>query len=81
MTAVSSNLFGILIGAALAYGGGHALFVSLRRRRGTVRTEGTVLELEKVPDMGGPMLPSGQGGVEVSLSPARKAPDPARTHG
>ena len=61
-----SNLFGILAGAALAYASGHALFVSLRRRRGTIRAEGTVLELEKVPDLTGPLLRTGQDGTRVS---------------
>ena len=61
-----SNLFGILFGAAFAYGGGHALFVSLRRRRGTVRTEGTVLELERAPDRADSLLPSGNDGLTVS---------------
>jgi hypothetical protein len=48
MTAVSSNLIGILVGAAFVFSGGHALLVNLRGRRGTVRAEGTVLELEQV---------------------------------
>jgi Protein of unknown function (DUF3592) len=64
ITAVPGNLFGILFGAALACSGSHALFVSLRRRRGTVRTEGTVLE--QVTDMASPLLPSGQDGLGVS---------------
>ena len=61
-----SNLFGILIGAILAFGGGRALLVNLRRRRGTVRAEGTVLELEKVQDTAGTWLLSGQDSAPVS---------------
>lgn len=61
-----SNLFGILFGALLIYSGGHALFLSLRRRRGTVRTEGTVLELERATDMPGQLLPSVNDGLAVS---------------
>jgi Protein of unknown function (DUF3592) len=63
---VVHNLYGILIGVAMAYTSGHALVVSLRRRRGTVRATGTVLGVEKVPNMGGPMLPSGSDGLSVT---------------
>lgn len=62
------RLFGIFIGAALACTSGRVLVVSLRRRRGTVRTTGTMLGLEQVPSMSGPLLPSGPDSLSVSSS-------------